>query len=372
MKRLVLLGGGHAHIEVLRSLVSHLDSRLHVTLVSPRPWLTYTGMLPGHIAGHYALEECTVDLAALAYGARANLVRTSASLVSADAREVICSDGTVIPYDVLSLDVGSRPLIGEARGAETHAFPVRPLERLVEGWNAVFTRAAKGQVTSITLVGGGAAAIELALAMNHRLRATLESPTPKVRVISDGAGAGLAAGAMRRLAARMRAAAVDFHVGSPVVEVGAEFVRLQSGIEFVTDAVFWAAGAAAHEWIAESGLATDERGFLRTNDFLQSTSHGSVFGAGDCAGIQGQPRPKAGVFAVRAAPVLYANLRAAIDGTPMRAFRPPRNYLALVTTGERHAVGMWDGISWQGRWAWRWKDRIDRRFVEKYRTPFGP
>jgi selenide,water dikinase len=372
MKRLVLLGGGHAHIEVLRSLVTHLDSLLHVTLVTPRPWLTYTGMLPGHIAGHYALDECTIDLAALAHAARANLVRTSASLVSADAREVICADGTVIPYDVLSLDVGSRPLIGAVRGAEVHAIPVRPLERVIEGWNTVFTRAAKGQVTSITVVGGGAAAIELALAMNHRLRTTLEAPTPKVRVISDGLGAGLAAGAVRRLETRMRAAGVDFHVGSAVVEVGDEFVRLQSGIEFVTDAVFWATGAAALEWIGESGLATDERGFLRTNDFLQSTSHSSVFGAGDCIAIQGQPRPKAGVFAVRAAPILYANLRGALEGRPLRAFRPPRNYLALVSTGERHAVGIWNGFSWQGRWAWRWKDRIDRRFVEKYRVPTGP
>ena len=371
MRRLVLLGGGHAHIEVLRSLVSHLDSRLHVTLVTPQPWLTYTGMMPGHIAGHYALDECTIDLAALAHGARANFVRATAALVSADAREVICADSTVIPYDVLSLDVGARPLIGNARGAQQHAIPVRPLERAIEGWNAVFTRAAKGHVTSITVVGGGAAGIELALAMNQRLRATLEAPTPKVRLLSDAAGAGLAPGAVRKLEARMRRAGVDCHVGSAVAEVGAEFVRLESGIEFVTDAVFWVTGAGAHEWIRESSLATDERGFLRTNDFLQSTSHSNVFGAGDCASMQGNPRPKAGVFAVRAAPILYANLRAALDGAPMHAFRPPRNYLALVSTGERSAVGIWNGFSWQGRWAWRWKDRIDRRFVEKYRIAAG-
>ena len=369
MKRLVLLGGGHAHIEVLRTLATQLDERLHVTLVTPQPWLTYTGMMPGHIAGHYALEECTIDVAALAYGARANLVRTSASLVSADAREVVCADGTVIAYDVCSLDVGSRPRTDGIPGAQAHAIPVRPLDRAIEGWNSVFTRAAKGQVTSITVVGGGAGGIELALAMNHRLRTTLEGPPLKVRVLSDGAGAGLPAGALRRLERRMRRAGVDFHIGSAVTEVGDEFVRLQSGNEFVTDAVFWATGAAAHEWIAESGLATDERGFLRTNDFLQSTSHSNVFGAGDCAAIQGQPRPKAGVFAVRAAPALHANLRAALEGGPMRAYRPQRNYLALVSTGERHAVGMWNGFAWQGRWAWRWKDRIDRRFVEKYRGP---
>ncbi len=370
MKRVVLAGGGHAHIEVLRDLQANPDAGLHVVVVTPYPWLLYTGMLPGHIAGHYALDECTIDLAALARAARADLRLTTVSLVSPDANEVVCSDGSVLSYDVLSLDVGSQPAVGAARGVDAHAVVVRPLERAVEGWNGIYARAAKGRVKAITVVGGGAGGIELALAMNHRFRTTLDEP-PHVRLVSDAAGSGLAAGARRRLARRMRRNGVASHVGAAVAEVGRDFLRLDSGLEFKTDAVFWATGAAAHPWIRDSGLATDERGFLLTNDFLQSLSHANVFGAGDCATEQGHPRPRAGVFAVRAAPILAANLRAAAFGQPMQPFVAPGNFLALISTGERHAIGTWNGLSWQGRWAWRWKDGIDRRFVAKYRAGTG-
>ena len=367
MKRLVLLGGGHAHIEVLCALAANPDPKHAVVLVTPYPWLTYTGMLPGHIAGHYGLEELTVDVAALARRANVRMVLTTVSLVSPDACQVVCANGEVLDYDVLSLDVGSVPVIGDAVGVEANAVVVRPLERLVKGWNDVYARAARGRVIAVTVVGGGAAGIELALAMNHRLRTTLEEPVPHVRLISDAPGAGIAAGARRRLIRCLKRSGVGSHVGASVREVGRDFVRLANGLEFATDAVFWATGAAAHGWIRDSGLATDAAGFLLTNDLLQSTSHPNVFGAGDCATEMGHPRPKAGVFAVRAAPILAGNLRAALEGRPLTAFLPQKRYLALISTGPRHAVGSWNGFAWQGRWAWRWKDRIDRAFVARYR-----
>jgi selenide,water dikinase len=367
MKRLVLVGGGHAHVEVLRDLAARPHDRIAATLVTPLPRMIYSAMLPGHVAGHYALDECTIDLAALALAARAELRLTRASLVSPDARQVVLADGQVLDYDVLSLDAGSQPLVGTARGVEQHAHVVRPLERLLQGWNEVYARAVRGRINAVTVVGGGAAGIELALAMNHRLQATLEPPHPKVRLISDAAGVGLPAGARWKFKRRLRRHGIDSHVGTAVAEVGPGFVRLQNGNEFVTEATFWVTGAGAPAWIAESGLATDDRGFLRVNEFLQSQSHPDVFGAGDCVTDPANPRPRAGVFAVKAAPVLASNLRAAIDGTPLARFRGQRRYLALISTGERHAMGVWNGFSWQGRWVWRWKDRIDRGFVARYR-----
>lgn len=367
MKRLVLVGGGHAHIEVLRDLARNPDGAVHAILVTPFPRMIYSAMLPGHIAGHYALEECAIDLAVLAKAARAELRLTRASLVSPDIRKVALADGQVVEYDVLSIDTGPQPVLGDAKGVEQHAYVVRPLERLLQGWNDIYARAARGRINAITIVGGGAAGIELALAMNHRLRSTLEPPHPKVRLISDAAGIGLPGGARRRLQRRLRREHIDSHVGSGVAEVGPGFVRLKSGNEFVTEATFWVTGAGAQPWIGESGLATDETGFLRVNEFLQSTSHANVFGAGDCVTNPQQPRPRAGVFAVRAAPILAANLRAAMNGAPLRRFAPPRRFLALIGTGDRHAVGIWNGLAWQGRWVWRWKERIDRRFVARYR-----
>ena len=370
MKRLLLVGGGHAHIEVLRDIAERPLPGVEVTLVTPSQRMIYTGMVPGVIAGHYAFSECTIDLAGLARRANADLLLTTASLLSPDANRLACADGTVLPYDVVSLDVGSHPAIGEASGVERHAILMRPLERALVGWNGVFARAAAGNVNAITVVGGGAAGIELALAMRHRFDVALKDPdVPHVRLVSDEAGVGIAAGAARRLMARMRRAGVASHVGAAVTEVGEGFVRIEGGLEFATDAVFWATGAAAHGWLRDSGLATDKRGFMLVNSSMQSVRYANVFGVGDCATVEGHATAKAGVFAVRAAPLLAGNLRAALGGGELVRHLPKPRYLSLVSTGRKHAVGTWGPLAWQGRWAWHWKDRIDRRFVQRYREP---
>jgi selenide,water dikinase len=367
VKRLVLLGGGHAHIEVLRELALDPDPQRRVTLVTPGQRLVYSGMVPGVIAGHYALADCQIDLAALAQRANAELLLSTASLVSPGDNEVACSDGTALPYDVLSIDVGSQPAIGRATGVERHAILMRPLERALVGWNGALERARSGALRSLTLVGGGAAGIELALAMRHRFNVESLAQV-HVRVVSEGPGTGLSESATAKLARRLRRAGVERQVGMAVKEVGDGFVRLDGGLEFATDAVFWATGAAAQEWIRDSGLATDARGFLLTNLQMQSVRYANVFGAGDCATIEGNETPKAGVFAVRAAPTLAANLRAALAGGPLAPHVPKARFLALVSTGRKHAVAAWGEHAWQGRWVWHWKDRIDRRFVERYRN----
>ena len=371
MKRLVLLGGGHAHVEVLRDLAENPDDRVSCTVVTPHARLIYTGMVPGVIAGHYKLEECAIGVESLARRARAEFVQVAAKRVDPAAREVTCIDGTVIPYDVLSMDVGSRPLIGKATGVREHAVVVRPLEDLLTGWGSVLARARAGRVRSITVVGGGAGGVELALAMDFRMRRELAAPAPHVRVIANTPVLlpEFPEGARRRIMRRLVKRNIGSHVSSTVAEVGPDHVRLDNGLDFASDATFWAAGAGAHEWIRDSGFAVDERGFLLTNDHLQSVTFAEVFGAGDCATQEGRPRAKAGVFAVRAAPILAANLRAALAGAPLAPFSSDPRYLALISTGSRHAVGTWNGFAWQGGWAWRWKDRIDRKFVARYSSP---
>jgi len=374
VKRLVLLGGGHATIEVLRELAEKPDTAVSATLVTPYPRLIYTGMVPGVIAGHYRLADCALDLEALARRARAEFVQVAAVRVNPVAREVVCADGTVVPYDVLSMDVGSCPLIGAATvGAREHAVAVRPLETLVKGWGGVLARARAGRIGSITVVGGGAAGVELALAMDHRLRSEKSTRAPHVRVITNTPLLlpEFPEGARRRIRRRLLERNIGSHVSSTVAEVGPDHVRLDTGLDFASDATFWAGGAGAHDWIKASGFAVDERGFLLTNDYLQSVSFAEVFGAGDCATQEGRRLAKAGVFAVRAAPILAANLRAALAGAALEPFRTDPRYLALISTGARHAVGAWNGFSWQGSWAWRWKDRIDRKFIAKYSTPAG-
>jgi pyridine nucleotide-disulfide oxidoreductase family protein len=372
LKHLVLLGGGHAHIEVLRDLGAQPhDEMWSVTLVTPSPRFIYSGMVPGHVAGHYAIEECTIDLAGLAKRASAQTRWTAVTRIDAMARRLVCASGPAVPYDILSIDVGSLPANVDVPGVAGQAVLLRPLERAVEGWNEVLRRSREGKVGAVTVAGAGAAGIELALAMEHRLRNELGGAAPHVRVVTDAPRAApeFAFGARRRLQRWLKRRGVGLHVGNAVREVGPGFVRTAHGFEFVSDALFWAAGSAAHPWIRAAGFTTDERGYLLTNDFLQSVSHPEVFGAGDCATQEGRAYPKAGVFAVRAAPVLAANLRAAIAEGPFQPHATGRRYLALVSTGGRHAVGVWNGAAWEGDWVWRWKDRIDRRFVAGYAPP---
>lgn len=368
MRRLVLLGGGHAHVHVLKAIGDALDPAVSVTLVTPVDRQLYSGMLPGYVAGHYALADCGIDLLPLAKRARALVVRSSATLVSPARREVICANGEVVGYDVLSVDVGARPFVGAAKGVEANAVAIRPLERFAAGWEAVLARARRGGMGAVTVVGGGAAGLELAFSMDHRLRQEAGDGAPHVRVLTDARTVVpeypvAARGRLSRLASRRN---IGLHGGSPVTEVGPGFVRVKDAIEFATDATFWVAGAAAPAFLRDSGFATDERGFLAVNDFLQSASHPEVFGAGDCATNRASPRPKAGVFAVRAGPALAANLRAALKGGPLERHVPSARFLALVSCGSRYAVGVYGPVSFEGRWAWRWKDRIDRAFVERY------
>jgi pyridine nucleotide-disulfide oxidoreductase family protein len=369
VKRLVLIGGGHAHVEVMRTLALLPEPRWEVTLVTPFPRLTYSGMVPGHFAGHYELDDCTIDLRALCDRARTTLLLTTASLVSPGANEVICANATVLPYDVLSINAGSAPNLAGAAGVERNAAVLRPLERAIKAWNDVLVRASDGRMAAVTVVGGGAAAIELAMAMSYRFRRDLFEVASHVRVLTDAPVLvpTMPAGARIRLEARMRKRGVEWHGDSAVTEVGTGFIRLRSGLEFATDAVFWATGSAAPAWIRQSGFATDDHGYLLTNDLLQSPSHPNVFGAGDCVNELGHALPKAGVFAVRAGPALAANLIAALQGGQLTAHRPRPRYLALISTGEKHAVGTWGPLAWSGGWVWQWKDRIDRGFIARYR-----
>jgi len=370
MSRLVLVGGGHGHVEVLRDLAENPAGAVDATLVTPYPWLTYTGMVPGLFAGHYEIDQCTIDLRALAERARVSLVQANAIRIDTADREVVCDNGATVPYEVLSLDVGTVPYGADTKGVDRHAVVMRPLEKAVKGWSDVIVRAREGRIGAVTVVGGGAAGVELALAMEYRLRQELGLAWAHVRVVTN---TGLVvpefpAGARARLERKLRRRNIGVHTGSAVTDVGPDYVRLEQGLEFSSDAVFWATGGAAPAWIRLSGFSTDERGFLLTNDRLQSVSHPDVFGIGDCASVEGRPRPKAAVFAVRAAPTLAANLRAALAGEKPKPHATGARYLALVSTGNRHAVGVWDGRSWEGDWVWSWKDRIDRRFVGRYGT----
>ena len=371
MKRVLLLGGGHAHLLVLRALAQQPLAGAEVTLITPGADLTYSGMVPGLVAGHYNAAQCRIALAPLAAAARVRLVVGEATALDASARRVQLADGGSADYDVLSLDTGSVQSRDSLPGAREHGHAVlflRPIDAFVELQERL-AALARQRPLQVVVLGGGAAGFELALALQHRLQQV--STGSRVALISgDGeplAGyphavvrAGARALARRRVAVhRERAAAL---------QAGA--VLLQSGVHVACDAVVIATGTEAAPWLRGSGLALCPRGFVQTGPTLQSTSHPEVLAAGDVATRADSPHAKSGVHAVRAGPPLALNLQRFISGGALVPYQPQARTLNLLSCGGRRAIAVWGGFSLGerpfGRLAWWWKDRIDRGFIARF------
>lgn len=368
LKRLILAGGGHAHVEVLRAFGAKPVSEVDVTLVTPETDAAYSGMLPGLVAGHYSWREAHIDLTALVRYAGARIKSTRIVGINPGERQVLCADRRVLDYDVLSLDIGSTPPLDDVEGASQHGVGVKPVESFLEVWDALCAEA-RERALRVAVVGGGAGGVELCLAMRHRLRQESGiAPQTDLTLVTQGGSIvpEHSIGARRRLEQALARNGVGLLTGLRVARVDAEGLTLEGGARVPADCVVWATGAAAPAWLARSGLALDDRGFILVDEMLRSTSHPDVFAAGDVATMHEHPRPKSGVFAVRQGPPLAENLRLALTGDPLKRFRPQRRALSLISTGRRHAVASWGSISFQGWWVWRWKNSIDRKFMAKY------
>lgn len=372
MKRLVLLGGGHAHVKVLAELAEQPLAGWDVHLVSPYRRQIYSGMLPGWIAGHYPIEACAIALDRLAARGAVAFHEASGTALDLTQQAVQCDDGSALHFDALSIDTGPMPSLAALPGAAEHALPVRPIERFIAAWPAVVDRIA-GQCRRFDLVvlGAGAAGIELAFAIRHRAHIEGWSHLFLTIVSSDEWPLpGAPDAARRRTAALLKKRGIQWQGGRRAARIDAQRLHFNDGAAIDFDACLVATGAAAPAWPAASGLATDAQGFIRVNRSLQSLSHPQVFAAGDVASYA-DPRPKSGVYAVRAGPALARHLRAYCEGRegrPMPTWTPQSRALYLISTGGRHALATWGGWTWSGRWVWRWKDRIDRRFMRRFGT----
>ncbi len=353
---LVLLGAGHAHVEVLRRFAMRPEPGVRVTLIAREPHTPYSGMLPGLLRGDYTFDEAHIDLAPLAAAADARLVLAEATGLDLTRQTVAVAGRPDLPFDSLSVDVGGLPAMPEGAG-----LPVKPIGRFLDRLASAETRLAEG--ARIAVVGAGPGGTELALALAHRFRRRF-----RLTLVCSGREPLPDAPARARAAAR-----------TALVEAGVELVcgvrasghedrrlRLSDGTFLDADEVLWATGVVAPAFLAEAGLATDAAGCIVVDHCLRSTSHAVVFAAGDCASVAGAPRPKAGVWAVRASSTLAANLRRAARGRPLRRWHPQAQALVILGLGDGDAIAWRNGLAVHGRLVWRWKDYLDRRWMRMY------
>jgi selenide, water dikinase len=354
---IVLIGGGHTHALVLRSFAMKPILGARLTLINPGPTAPYSGMLPGHIAGHYARQTLDMDLVRLARAAGARLVLDHAVGIDRSERRIVLGTRPAVSYDLASIDIGITSDLPDLQGFETFAVPAKPLGPMAERWEAHVALENPGPVV---ILGGGVAGLELAMACAHRLNGRTQ-----VTVVDRGSFVQELSRKTRKILLDALAKnAVKLRPNCQITEIAQDHVVLGDGTTIPANLVIGAAGAKAQLWLGDTGLEL-ENGFVRVDASLRS-SDPDIFAAGDCAHMVAHPRPKAGVFAVRQAPVLADNLRAALTKAPFKTYKPQKDYLKLISLGGKKAVADKSGFRVVGSVLWKLKDKIDRDFMAKF------
>ncbi|MFL2687079.1 MAG: selenide, water dikinase SelD [Alphaproteobacteria bacterium] len=373
LKDLVLIGGGHAHVTVLKKFGMKPLPGVRLTLICRDLQAPYSGMLPGFIAGHYTFEEAHIDLGPLTRFADARFYLDEVTSIDTETKRVICKNRPPVKYDLLSINIGSAPNTKIVKGATENVVPVKPIDGFVDHWNRLRERvvAAKGK-TRIGVVGGGAGGVEMILAIQFRLRqilksAGIEKDEPDYNLFTNN---DILIGHNRKVREKYRRVlnerGVTIHLHHEVQSVSPRRLHCENGETFELDEILWVTMASAQEWLEKNGLSVSEGGFVKVNDTLESVSHPGIFAAGDIADMINHPRPKSGVFAVRQGPPLERNLRRALLGKPLKRFKPQQQFLSLISTGDKYAVASRSNWTAEGKLIWRWKDWIDRRFIRKF------
>jgi selenide,water dikinase len=360
----VLVGGGHAHALVLRMWAMNPLAGVRLTLINPDPVAPYTGMLPGHIAGHYSRSAMMIDLVRLARFAGARLIIDRATGIDRTARAIHLAGRPPVAYDLASLDIGITSDLPGLPGFADHSVSAKPLGAYARQWDAFLAQCSA--TPSLTVVGGGVGGVELALASAHRLAKA--GKTARITVLEAGPVAlpALTSRSRDHLLRHAAALGVTLVLNARPVSAASGSVTLADGSVLPSDFTLTVTGARPHPWLQTTGLDLNQ-GFVTIGPTLQS-SDPLIFAVGDCANLTASPRPKAGVFAVRAAPILQHNLRASLTGAALHRFHPQGDYLKLISLGGQSALADKWGMSFAGPALWRLKDRIDRKFMDKFGT----
>jgi selenide,water dikinase len=371
---IVLVGGGHAHVHVLTAFGERPEPGVRLTLITRELETPYSGMLPGVIAGLYTSAQAHIDLVRLAAATGTRLVHAEAVGLDRLGKRVELAGRPPVGYDIVSIDVGITPALNSIDGAAEHGIAVKPIGSFLAKLDDLLARCRRAEgPRRIAVIGGGAGGVELLLSLRSRLLADAAGPHQDFSFALVTAGEILEhhnAKVKRAFRRVLDERGIALHERQPVRALTARGIALVDGCDIAADAVLVTTDAAAPSWFRTTGLALDS-GFLAVAPTLQVLNDRHVFAAGDCAELVESPRPKAGVFAVRAGPPLAENLRQRARGAGLKSWRPQRHHLALISTGERYAVASRGGLKAEGAWVWYVKDWIDRRWVAKYQTPNG-
>lgn len=371
-RNIVLLGIGHTNAHVVRMWGMQPLADTALTCISDYPVATYSGMLPAVLAGQQSPEDMQIDLVKLCGSVGARLITDQVTTIDTDRRQIHFTERPPVPFDVLSIGLGSVPTVTGVQIEGASLLKIKPmqtfLDRLSTALQQISQRVSDREIR-IVVAGSGAAGIEIAFCLPPFIRTHTASDfclsvVTRSDDILPGAGTSLRSRVRNELSRRQ----INVNTSSTIVRVSHDGLELNDETRLSSDLVIWATGAAAPSVLADFNLPRDSRGFLATNDTLQSTSLAPVFAVGDTGTIMGTELPKAGVYAVRQGPILWQNIQRMLARRRLISYTPQKSFLKLLNTGDGRAIGEWKGFSFAGRWVMNLKHRIDSRFMAMYRV----
>ncbi len=357
----MLIGGGHTHALFLDLWARSPLPDVRVRIINPSTHAPYTGMLPGFIAGHYTRRDLDIDLAALADRAGAELIIGAVDHIDPMGKKVRIAGKGPIAYDVASLNIGISSTVPDISGANEFAVPAKPLGAFSEEWERFLH---SDRPARIAVIGAGVAGVELALAMSFALQQA-GRPAEIFLIDRSQALSGLPAKASNFLRQRLKAYNVSLIEHCSIQQVCDHSVILGDGRLLEAEFILTCAGAPPPHWLRQCDLAL-ENGYVSVSKHLQS-SDPSVFAAGDIAHMSFAPRAKAGVYAVRQAPILFNNIQTVLGKKGrLQTFAPQKDFLKLISLGDKAALAQRGRLSLSVPGLWYLKDRIDRNFMARF------
>lgn len=364
-KDLVLVGGGHSHALVLRKWAMNPLPGVRITLISPQAMTPYSGMLPGLIAGHYSFEQTHIDLAKLSLWANIRFIQDSVTAIDVASNTLELKNRPAIEFDVVSIDIGSTPN-QSIEGSAEYTTPVKPISEFYQRWNQIQKQAQQQKIKSLAVVGGGAGSVEVIMAIAFKLKQFNASIQYHLITAADDILPGYNRAVIKRVKQQLEKYHIEIHSSTRVARLGQSTIYCQNADSILADEIIWCTQAAGSAWLRQSQIECDDAGFMKVRQTLQSLNYEHIFAAGDIANMVANPRPKAGVYAVRQADTLFQNLRAVLLNKSLVEYKPQDGFLSLLALGEKRATGSKSLLSFSGDWVWRWKNSIDNKFMNQF------
>ena len=367
---LVLIGGGHSHISVLKYFGMNPIPGLRISLINKNISSPYSGMLPGYISGTYLQNEVEINLPNLCQFSNSRLIVDEIIQLNTVDMSIVLKNRPPIYFDTVSINTGGEPDLKLISGAIKNAIPIKPISNLINQLDKIKLKISNLDNINISIIGAGAGGIEIALSIKNLIANYHKKKKCNISLVSRSKNIIKNHNKTTQMSVLniLEKENINLIIGDPVINIQKDFIKTKSGLKIKSDISILVSSVNPPKWLTSSGLNLFKDGFIAVNRFLQSTNINNAFASGDVASIIEQQLPKSGVYAVRQGPVLANNLHNHILRKPLRSFKGQKHYLSLIGNGKDYAIASWWVFSLKGKWVWKLKSYIDKSFIKKFNT----